>query len=159
MPLKAKCAKESQRSLRRARSQLGHYAEGRRICRWRRQMQRSFAWWLRAALESAGLRMTNIFVRYPLRESAAGWFGVCRFVVGGVEDYRAVEAFAVAFGAEVGLVAQGDVDDAALAGGHGGEVKWSSGLANFFGGYRGGHAEFLQADGALVFAVEGNLFV
>jgi hypothetical protein len=32
-------------------------------------------------------------------------------------------------------------------------------VANFFRGYAGGHAEFLEADGALVLAVEGNLFV
>ena len=81
------------------------------------------------------------------------------FVVCGVEDYATVEAFAVAFGAEVGLVAEGEVDDAALARGHGGEVKWGSGLANFFGGYGRGHAEFLETDGTLILAVERNLFV
>ena len=96
---------------------------------------------------------------YPLRQRAAGWFACGRFVVCGVEDYAAVEALAVALGAEIGLVAQSQVDDAALARGHRRKVEGSSGLANFFGGYRGGHAEFLETDGTLVFAIEGNFFV
>ena len=96
---------------------------------------------------------------YPLRQGAAGGPTGGGFEVGGVEDYAAIEAFAVAFGAEVGLVAEGEVDDAALARGHGSEVERGSGLANFFGGDGSGHAKFLKADGALVFAVEGNLFV
>jgi len=50
-----------------------------------------------------------------------------------VKDDAAVEAFAVAFGAEIGLVTQGEVDDAALARGHGSEVERRSGLADFFG--------------------------
>ena len=94
-----------------------------------------------------------------LREGAAGLLARHGFVVCGVEDYATVEAFAVAFGAEVGLVAEGEVDDAALARRHGSEVERGSGLANFFGGYGRGHAEFLEADGTLIFAVEGNLFV
>src|ERR1700735_3080568 len=61
------------------------------------------------------LRMTGRL----LRQGAASLPGGCGFVVRGVEDYAAVEAFAVAFGAEVGLVAEGEVDDAALARGHG----------------------------------------
>jgi hypothetical protein len=92
-------------------------------------------------------------------EGPAGGPSGGRFVICGVEDYAAVEAFAVAFGAEVGLIAEGQVDDAALARGHGSEVEWGSGLANFLGSDRGGHAKFLQADGALILAVEGNLFV
>src|SRR5271155_5122805 len=126
------------------------------------KLRRSFAWRLPAALEQAGLRMTNLCVRYCLcllRESAAGWLAGGGFVVCGVEDYAAVEAFAVAFGAEVGLLAQGEVDNAALARGHGSEVERGSGLANFFGGDTGGHPEFLEADGTLILAVEGNLFV
>src|ERR1700691_1384062 len=94
-----------------------------------------------------------------LREGAAGWLGDGGFVVGRVEDYAAVEAFAIAFCAEVGLIAQGEVDDAALARGHGSEVERGSGLAYFFGGDVGGHAKFLQADGTLVLAVERNLFM
>src|ERR1700722_1230370 len=94
-----------------------------------------------------------------LGQGAAGWFVCCGFVVCGVEDYAAVEALAVTFGAEIGLVAEGEVDDAALARGHRGEMKWGAGLANFFGGYACAHAKFLEADGALVFAVEGNFFV
>jgi len=96
---------------------------------------------------------------HMLRERTAGGLAGCGFVVRRIEDYRAVEAFAVAFGAQVGLVAEGEVENAAFARGHGSEVEGSSGLANFFGGYTGGHAEFLQADGALVLAVEGNLIV
>src|SRR5580658_11351876 len=96
---------------------------------------------------------------YPLREGAAGWSACRRFVVRGVEDYAAVEAFAVAFGAEIGLVAQSQVNDAALARGHRRKVERRSGLANFFGGYGGGHAKFLEPDGTLVLAVEGNFFV
>ncbi len=41
----------------------------------------------------------------------------------------------------------------------GAKVKRRSGLANFFGGDAGSHAEFLQADGTLVLAVERNLIV
>src|SRR5580700_4702605 len=95
----------------------------------------------------------------PLRESAAGLFRRGGFVVGRIEDYAAVEAFAVAFGAEVRLVAEGEVDDATFTGRHGSEVERSSGLANFVSGDRGGHAELLEADGTLVLAIEGNLFV
>ena len=57
------------------------------------------------------------------------------------------------------MVAEGEVEDAALARGHGGEVERSSGLANFFRGYAGSHAEFLEADGTLVLAIEGDFFV
>ena len=37
------------------------------------------------------------------------------FMIRRIENHAAVEAFAVAFGAQVGLVAEGEVDDAALA--------------------------------------------
>ncbi len=57
------------------------------------------------------------------------------------------------------MVAQGKVDDAALARGHGGELERSAGLANFVGGDAGGHAKFLKAHGALIFAVERNFLV
>src|SRR5258708_14936283 len=79
---------------------------------------------------------------------------VCR-----IEDDAAVEAFAVAFGAEVGLVAEGEGEDAGGGRGHRSEVERRARLANFFGSDAGSHAQFLEADGALVLAVEGNLFV
>lgn len=50
-----------------------------------------------------------------LRKHTAGGLGSCGFVVGWIEDYTAVEALAVAFSAEIRLVAQGKVNDAALA--------------------------------------------
>lgn len=81
------------------------------------------------------------------------------FVVRGIEDDAAVETFAIAFGAEVGLVAQGEMNDATLARGHSSEVERSAGLANLFGRDSGGHAELLEVEGALIFAVEGNLLV
>jgi hypothetical protein len=70
-----------------------------------------------------------------------------------------VHAFAVAFGAEVGLVAEGQVDDAAFAGGHGSKLVGGSGAAHFFGGDGGGGAEFFEAYAAVILAIEGNLFV
>src|SRR5580698_2256831 len=120
-------------------------------------LQRSFAGWFSCGAGTCGAQDDNGII--DLREGSAGWFARGGFVVGGIEDYAAVEAFAVAFGAEVGLVAESEVDDAALARGHGSEVERGSGLADFFGSDRRGHAEFLEADGALVLAVEGNLFV
>src|ERR1019366_6229842 len=84
-----------------------------------------------------------------LGQRAAGGPASGRFVVRGIKDDRPGETLAVTFRAQIGLIAQGEVDDAALARGHGSEVERRSGLANFFGGHLGGHAEFLQADGAL----------
>jgi len=57
------------------------------------------------------------------------------------------------------LVAEGEVDDAALARGHGSEVVGSSGAANVVGGDGGGGAEFFEAHAALILAVERNFFV
>jgi len=81
------------------------------------------------------------------------------FVVRGIENNAAVKTLAVTFGTEIGLVAQRQVDNAPLARRHGSEVEGSAGLANFFGGDAGSHAEFLEADGALVLAVERYLFM
>lgn len=92
-------------------------------------------------------------------DGPSGGLGGGWFVVGWVDYYAAAQAFAVAFGAEVGLVAEGQVDDAALARGHGGELVGSSGAANFFGGDGGGGAKFFETDAALIVAIEGNLFV
>lgn len=47
--------------------------------------------------------------RSPRRSSG------CGFVVGGVQDYTAIETLAVALGAQVGLIAQSKMDHAALA--------------------------------------------
>src|SRR5580698_10134944 len=51
------------------------------------------------------------------------------------------------------------MNDAALARGHGAELVGRSGAANFFGGDGGCGAEFLDAERALILAVEGDLFV
>src|SRR5260370_33395899 len=97
-------------------------------------------------------------MRWRLREGAPRGPAGSGFIVCRIEDDAAVEAFAVAFGAEVGLIAQGEVDDPALARGHRSEVEGSTCLANFLGGDGSGHTEFLKADGARVLAVKGNLF-
>jgi hypothetical protein len=80
-------------------------------------------------------------------------------VIRWVEDDAAVAAFAVAFGAEVGLVAKCEVDHAAFAGGHGSKVEGRASLANFFSGDAGLYAQFFQAQGALVLTVKVNLLV
>src|SRR5580698_1668241 len=49
----------------------------------------------------------------------------------------------------------GEVDDAAFAGGHGAELVGGAGAADFFGGHRRGGAQFLDAERALILAVEG----
>jgi len=93
------------------------------------------------------------------RDGSFGGFAGGWFVVGGVDHDAAMHAFAVAFGVKVGLVAEGEVDDAALARGHGSEVVGSSGAANVIGGDGGGGAEFFEAHAALILAVERNFFV
>jgi len=55
---------------------------------------------------AASCRMT-IGRKRCSRDGSFGGFGGGWFVVGGVDDYAAAHAFAVAFGVEVGLVAQG----------------------------------------------------
>ena len=57
------------------------------------------------------------------------------------------------------MIAQSEVDNSPLARGHRSEVERSSRLAHFFGGHRGGHAQFFEPQGALILAVEGNLLV
>jgi len=67
-------------------------------------------WRVGSPSRGRGARATFASGDGSFRGFAGGWF-----VVGGVDDYAAAHAFAVAFGAEVGLVAQGQVNDAALA--------------------------------------------
>src|SRR5579863_4108510 len=94
-----------------------------------------------------------------LRQSASGGPAGSGLVVRRVEHYAAVEAFAVALGAQISLIAQGQVNNAPLARRHGRKVEGRAGLANFLGRNAGGHAEFLHADGALVLAIKRNLLV
>jgi hypothetical protein len=68
-------------------------------------------------------------------------------------------AHADAFGADAGDVFEGEVDDAALAGGHGIEAEWLAGAFDAFGGDFGGHAEFFEAQGAVAAAIDVNFFV
>jgi hypothetical protein len=51
------------------------------------------------------------------------------------------------------------MNDAAFARRHGSEVKRRSGLANFLGSYIRSHPQFIHPNGALVLAIERNLFV
>jgi hypothetical protein len=90
----------------------------------------------------------------PPGRPASGWF-----IVRGVEHDATVEAFAIAFRTEVGLIAQGEMNDTALARRHGSEVIGRASFAHLFGGNGGRHAQLLHANGALVLAIEGNLFV
>jgi hypothetical protein len=82
-----------------------------------------------------------------------------RFVVLRIDHEAATHTFAFAFGVEVRFVAQGEMNDAALARRHGTEMVRSSGAADFFGGDVGGGAKFLDAKRAMILAVETNFFV
>ena len=68
-------------------------------------------------------------------------------------------AHADAFGADAGDVFEGEVDDAALARGHGIEAEGLAGAFDAFGGDFGGHAEFFEAEGAVAAAIDVNFFV
>jgi hypothetical protein len=76
-----------------------------------------------------------------------------------VNHETAIRAFAFAFGLKIGFVAQGQVDDAALARRHRAEVVRSPSLADFLGGDVGCGAQFLNAHGAPILAVEADLLV
>jgi hypothetical protein len=78
---------------------------------------------------------------------------------GGVDDDLAVLAHADTFGAYAGDILEGEVDDAALARGHGIEAKGLLGGLDAFGGDTGSHAKLLKAQCAIAAAIEVNLFV
>src|SRR6202047_2189463 len=103
-----------------------------------------------AASTSAATRLWN----HSARRFACGGL-----VVRWIEDHAPAKSFAVTFGARVWMIAQSEVDNSPLARGHRSEVERSSRLAHFFGGHRGGHAQFFEPQGALILAVEGNLLV
>jgi hypothetical protein len=48
-------------------------------------------------------------------EGSAGGLAGCGFVIRGIQDYTAVETLAVAFGAEIGLIPEREMNDTALA--------------------------------------------
>src|SRR5258708_1890437 len=73
------------------------------------------------------------------------------------EGHTTPKSFAVPFGAQGCMVAQGVVGDTTPARGHGSKGVGSSGLAHFFGGNRGGHPQFFEPQGTLILAIEGNL--
>src|SRR5450755_2711682 len=93
-----------------------------------------------------------------LSRSGGGFRGFVGFV-GGVDYYLAFFAHADAFGADAGDVFAGEVDDAALARGHGIEAEGVAGAFDAFGGDFGGHAEFFYAEGAVAAAIDVNFFV
>src|SRR5690348_10109701 len=70
-----------------------------------------------------------------------------------------MRTFAAGLGAEVGGVAQGQVDDATLAGGHGSEFIRRTGTANLFSSNSGGCAQFVQTKRAEVATVEDDQVV
>ena len=78
---------------------------------------------------------------------------------GGVDDDLAVLAHADAFGADARDVLEGEVDDAALARGHGIEAKGLLGGLDAFGGNARGHTKFFKTEGAIAAAVEMNFLV
>ena len=99
--------------------------------------------------KSSGPRLGQRF-----RNRFAGWLVVLR-----IDDQTAASAFALAFGVEIGLVAQGEVNDAALARGHGTELVRRTRAENFFGGDGGRGTEFLDTKRALILAIEGDFLV
>ena len=82
-----------------------------------------------------------------------------RFVVLGIKHDESAEAFPVAFGAEVLLITQSKVQDAAFARRHRGKLIGRAGLAHFVGGHARGEAEFLEAGFAVSHAIKADFFV
>ena len=101
----------------------------------------------------------KIIGRDRLRKSSRGLLPGCTLVVLWVNHETAIRAFAFAFSLKIGFVAQGQVDDAALARRHGAEVVRSPSLADFLGGDVGCGAQFLNAHGAAILAVEADFLV
>jgi len=67
--------------------------------------------------------------------------------------------FSFALGMKVGLVTQGEMDDAALAGRHRAELVRSSRFADLFGSDSGCRAQFLNAHGTAILTIEADLLV
>src|SRR6476659_10064449 len=68
----------------------------------------------------------------------------------------ALAARAQTLAAQFGLVAQGQMDDTALAAVHGIEAEWLAGTFYFIRGGHGAHAQFFDAQQAIVVGVERN---
>src|SRR5690349_5483246 len=73
---------------------------------------------------------------------------------GGVDDDLAVLAHADTFGAYAGDILEGEVDDAALARGHGIQAKGLLGGLDAFGGNASGHAKLFKTESAIAAAIE-----
>jgi hypothetical protein len=77
----------------------------------------------------------------------------------GIDDEAAAHAFTFAFSMKVGFVAESKMNDAALARRHGIEAVRRAGAANFLSGNAGSGAKFLNAQRAMILAIETNLLV
>ena len=53
-------------------------------------------------------------------------------------------------------ILKSEMDDAALAGGHGIQAKWLAGFANAFGGYASGELQFFDAKRTVVTGIEAD---
>ena len=76
-----------------------------------------------------------------------------------MDDDVAVFAGADAFGAHAGGVFEREMHDAALAGGHGVQLKRLLGSEHPFGGKARGHAQLLETKGAKTAAIEMDFFM
>src|SRR5437868_349598 len=78
-------------------------------------------------------------------------------VVFRIHDNRTPFSFAGAFGAEVGVIAHGEVDHAAFAGGHRRKLIRLAGLAHAFGGDFGCEFQLLGSQRLEIHAIEAEL--
>ena len=76
-----------------------------------------------------------------------------------INDEAATAAFALAFGMQISLLAQCQVNNATFAGRHRREFVRHVGFADSVCGYAGGHAKFFEAQGTLIHAIEIDLFM
>ena len=81
------------------------------------------------------------------------------FVVFGIYDYAAPWTLAIALGDQIRFFPQSQVHNPPLPRRHGRKVVGRAGPPHIFGCHRGRHAQFLQADRALVLAIERYLLV
>src|SRR6516225_11853702 len=87
-------------------------------------------------------RMSRLSALWDRAASAGG--ATCGLRLFRVDHQAAAHAFAFALCDQVGFRAEGQMDDAAFARGHGREFVRRTGLADFFSRDRGSHAEFLN---------------
>src|SRR5579871_1313132 len=89
----------------------------------------------------------------PGRRVAAG------LLIFRVDDQMPAHAFAFALSVQVGFVAQGEMNDAALARGHRREVIRRAGPAHLLGGNISRHAQLLNPHRAVILAIKRNFLV